>query len=183
MRAYCKTLLAQIEEKAAELADCEVDTVYFGGGTPTALPVGLLCGLLARVKECYRVAADAEITSECNPATADATYFAAMRQAGFNRLSIGAQSLHDDELKLLGRAHTAADFCATVEMARAAGFENISADLMYGIPGQTRESFVASVRGVCALGVQHVSAYALKIEQGTPFYRMRDHKIGKKFIF
>lgn len=171
--AYCQTLRAQIEEKAAAFADCEVDTVYFGGGTPTYLPSALLCGLLRQVKACYHVTADAEITAECNPATADAAYFAEMRSAGFNRLSIGAQSLHDGELKLLGRAHTAADFRATVEMARAAGFDNISADLMYGIPGQTRESFAASVRGICALGVRHVSAYALKIEQGTPFYKMR----------
>ena len=173
MRAYCETLRAQIVQKAAELEDYEVDTVYFGGGTPTALPSELLCGLLARVKACFSVTADAEITAECNPATADEKDLAAMRQAGFNRLSIGAQSLHDAELALLGRAHTAADFFATVEMARAAGFENISADLMYGIPGQTRESFAASVRGICALGVGHVSAYALKIEQGTPFYKMR----------
>ena len=173
MRAYCDTLHVQIVQKAAQLADYEVDTVYFGGGTPTALPSELLCGLLARVKQHFRVSAHAEITAECNPATADAAYFSAMRQAGFNRLSIGAQSLHDAELALLGRVHTAADFRATVEMARAAGFENISADLMYGIPGQTRESFAASVRGICSLGVRHVSAYALKIEQGTPFYKMQ----------
>ncbi len=174
MRTYCETLRLQIRDKAAELADYAVDTIYFGGGTPTVLPKELLCGLLNEVKTHYHVTTDAEITAECNPATADAAYFAAMRQAGFNRLSIGAQSLHDQELKLLGRAHTAADFCATVEMARAAGFENISADLMYGIPGQTRESFAESVRGICALGVRHVSAYALKIEQGTPFFKMRD---------
>ncbi len=176
MRAYCQTLRAQIAKQAVAYTDCEVDTVYFGGGTPTALPSELLCGLLAEIKTHFRVSEHAEITAECNPATADAAYFLAMRAAGFNRLSIGAQSLHDDELKLLGRAHTAADFRATVELARAAGFENISADLMYGIPGQTRESFAASVRGICVLGVQHVSAYALKIEQGTPFYKIR-HKL------
>ena len=172
--AYCQTLRAQIKARAAELSDYEVDTVYFGGGTPTALPSALLCDLLKTVKAHFCVSAEAEITSECNPATADAAYFAAMRAAGFNRLSIGAQSLQDEELTLLGRAHTAADFCATVQMARAAGFENISADLMYGIPEQTRQSFAASLRGICALGVQHVSAYALKIERGTPFYKMRD---------
>ena len=170
---YCQTLRALIAQRAAELTDYEVDTVYFGGGTPTALPGELLCGLLETVKAHFRVSAKAEITAECNPATADAAYFAAMRKAGFNRLSIGAQSLQDGELVRLGRAHTAADFCATVQMARAAGFENISADLMYGIPGQTRESFAASVRGICALGVQHVSAYALKIERGTLFYKLR----------
>ena len=173
MLAYCGTLQKQIREQAAAFADYKVDTVYFGGGTPTYLPSGLLCSLLTEVKAHFCVAADAEITSECNPATVDEAYLTAMRQAGFNRMSIGAQSLHDGELKLLGRAHTAADFRATVKMARAAGFENISADLMYGIPGQSRESFAASVRGICALGVQHISAYALKIERGTPFYKMR----------
>ena len=173
MRMYCQTLRAQIKEQAAAYGDREVDTVYFGGGTPTALPSGLLCGLLESVKQHFRVSELAEITAECNPATADQGYFAAMRAAGFNRLSIGAQSMHDAELQLLGRVHSVADFQATVSMARAAGFENISADLMYGIPGQTKESFAASVRGVCELGVQHVSAYALKIERGTPFYKMR----------
>ena len=173
MLAYCETLQKQIAEKAQYFTDYVVDTVYFGGGTPTYLPSELLCGLLAEVKARFCVSADAEISSECNPATADARDLAAMRAAGFNRLSIGAQSMHDTELKLLGRAHTAEDFCHTVEMARAAGFENISADLMYGIPGQTRESFTASLRALCALGVRHVSAYALKIERGTPFYKMR----------
>ena len=173
VRAYCETLHSQIADKAVEFADYEVDTVYFGGGTPTYLLSELLCGLLTEVKAHYRVAADAEITAECNPATVDEAYLTAMRAAGFNRLSIGAQSLHDAELQLLGRAHTAEDFRETVRMARSAGFDNISADLMYGIPGQTRESFAASVRGICALGVQHVSAYALKIERGTPFYKMR----------
>ena len=174
---YCQTLRVLIAQRAADLTEYEVDTVYFGGGTPTALPSELLCGLLETVKAHFRVSAEAEITSECNPATADAAYFAAMRGAGFNRLSIGVQSFHEHELKLLGRAHTAADAEATVHMARAAGFDNISVDLMYGIPAQTRESFAASVRAACALGVQHVSAYALKMEPGTPFDKMRDRLV------
>ena len=171
--AYCQTLCAQIKARAAELTDYEVDTVYFGGGTPTSLTSDALCGLLDAVKTHFHVSDRAEITAECNPATADGAYFAAMRAAGFNRLSIGVQSLHDSELHLLGRAHTALDAEATVRLAREAGFSNISIDLMYGIPEQTRQSFAESVRAACALGVQHVSAYALKIEQGTPFYKMR----------
>ncbi len=173
-QAYCDALRAQMALYAPFAAEYVVDTVYFGGGTPTALPAELLCGLLESVKQSFRVSADAEITAECNPATADAAYFAAMRKAGFNRLSIGAQSMHDRELRMLGRAHTVADFRATVKMARAAGFNNISADLMYGIPLQTRESLAASVDALCALGVEHISAYGLKIEQGTPFYQKRD---------
>lgn len=174
MQAYVAAMWAQMETYAPMAAGYEVDTVYFGGGTPTALPSELLCGLLDRVKQLFCTSAQAEITAECNPATADAAYFAAMRQAGFNRLSIGAQSMHDRELGLLGRRHTVADLVATVQLARQAGFENISADLMYGIPEQTRQSLAESVAALCELGVEHISAYGLKIEEGTPFYKMRD---------
>ena len=173
-RAYCAALCAQMDRYAPLCGDYEVDTVYFGGGTPTSLPSGLLCELLQHVKARFCVCEHAEITAECNPATANAADFAAMRQAGFNRLSIGAQSMHDRELRLLGRAHTVADFRATVALARAAGFENISADLMYGIPDQTRDSLAKSVRALCELGVEHISAYGLKIEEGTPFYQKKD---------
>ena len=174
MQAYCDAMRTQMERYAPLASDCEVDTVYFGGGTPTALPQEMLCSLLAWVKQQFRVSKHAEITAECNPATANAAYFAAMRQAGFNRLSIGAQSMHDSELRLLGRAHTVGDFCETVSLARAVGFANISADLMYGIPDQTRASLGASVERLCALGVEHISAYGLKIEEGTPFYQKRN---------
>ena len=170
---YCLTLQREIVLRARDLTEYEVDTVYFGGGTPTALPSALLCSLLETVQAHFHVSENAEITAECNPATADAAYFAAMRAAGFNRLSIGVQSFHAHELQLLGRAHTAADAGETVRLAREAGFANISLDLMYGIPEQTRESFAESVRVACALGVQHVSAYALKIEPGTPFDRIK----------
>ncbi len=174
MEAYCDAMRAQMARYASAAADYEVDTVYFGGGTPTALPAELLCGLFGYVKQIFCVADNAEITAECNPATANAADFAAMRAAGFNRLSIGAQSMHDSELKALGRAHTVADFRATVALARAAGFENISADLMYGIPEQTRESLAQSVGALCEVGVEHVSAYGLKIEEGTPFYKKKN---------
>ena len=174
MRTYCNAMCAQMERYAPLAAEHEVDTVYFGGGTPTALPAELLCGLLGSVKQYFRVAENAEITAECNPATASAADFSAMRAAGFNRLSIGAQSMHDRELVLLGRAHTVTDFRATVALARAAGFENISADLMYGIPEQTRESLAASVKALCEVGVEHISAYGLKIEEGTPFARKKE---------
>lgn len=174
MQAYCDAMRAQMERYAPLAADYAVDTVYFGGGTPTALPSELLCSLLDSVKQLFCVADDAEITAECNPATANAEYFAAMRKAGFNRLSIGAQSMHESELRLLGRAHTVVDFRTTVELARAAGFENISADLMYGIPDQTRQSLAESVGALCEIGVEHISAYGLKIEEGTPFYKKRE---------
>ncbi len=173
-QAYCDALCAQMERYAPLAVDYEVDTVYFGGGTPTALPAEMLCALLDQVKHLFCVADDAEITAECNPATANAAYFSAMRKAGFNRLSIGAQSMHDHELRLLGRAHTVDDFRATVQLARAAGFENISADLMYGIPEQTRQSLAESVRALCEMGVEHISAYGLKIEEGTPFFKKKD---------
>lgn len=173
-QAYCDALCTQMERYAPLAADYEVDTVYFGGGTPTALPAEMLCALLDQVKHLFCVADDAEITAECNPATANAEYFAAMRKAGFNRLSIGAQSMQESELRLLGRAHTVDDFRATVQFARAVGFENISADLMYGIPEQTRQSLAESVRALCEIGVEHISAYGLKIEEGTPFFKKKD---------
>ena len=173
-QAYCDALCAQMKRYAPLAADYEVDTVYFGGGTPTALPAEMLCALLDQVKQLFCVAKDAEITAECNPATANAAYFSAMRKAGFNRLSIGAQSMHESELRLLGRAHTVEDFRATVQLARAAGFENISADLMYGIPEQTRQSLAESVGALCEIGVEHISAYGLKIEEGTPFFQKKD---------
>ena len=173
-QAYCDALCTQMERYAPLAADYEVDTVYFGGGTPTALPAEMLCALLDQVKHLFCVADDAEITAECNPATANAEYFAAMRKAGFNRLSIGAQSMQESELRLLGRAHTVDDFRATVQFARAVGFENISADLMYGIPEQTRQSLAESVGVLCEIGVEHISAYGLKIEEGTPFFQKKD---------
>ncbi|MBO4979860.1 MAG: radical SAM family heme chaperone HemW [Clostridia bacterium] len=172
--AYCIALLREIEAYGEQMRGIAVDTVYFGGGTPTYLPKERLAALVESVTKHFSVNADAEITTECNPATVDLPELQALRAAGFNRLIIGAQSLSDRELRLLGRIHTAADFKATFEAARRAGFDNLSADVMFGIPAQTAASFAATLRGLCELAPDHISAYGLKIEEGTPFFAARD---------
>lgn len=168
---YVAALCRDIRSYAAACADCEVDSVYFGGGTPTLLPPELLEQLLSAVLETFRVTEAAEITAECNPATGGAVAFSRLRRAGFNRLSIGLQSADARELRALGRLHTYPDFCRTWEQAVSAGFANLSADVMFGIPYQTEESLARTLGQVCALRPQHLSCYALSVEPGTPFGR------------
>ena len=151
-----------------------VDTVYFGGGTPTLLTPSALARVMETLKRVFRVAEIAEITAECNPATADLEYFRALRAIGFNRLSIGAQSMQNDELKRLGRLHTADDVRKTVADAREAGFDNVSLDLMFGIPEQTEKSLADTLAAALALSPDHLSVYGLQIEEGTYFYRHKD---------
>lgn len=172
LQAYVEATVRALKGQSALCRERTVDTVYFGGGTPTLLPPALLERLLDAVFQFYRVSSDAEITAECNPATESPALFRSMRGAGFNRLSIGLQSAHERELRALGRAHTYADFLSTVESARAAGFENLSADVMLGIPEQTEKSCLQTVEQLCALGLSHISAYGLSVEPETPFGKM-----------
>ena len=151
-----------------------VDTVYFGGGTPTLLTVEQFERLISAVKRNFGIAEGAEITAEANPKTADREKLAGMRKAGINRLSIGMQSTHDGELRALGRIHNFADFERIFNDAREVGFDNISADLMYGIPNQTRESFAETVERLAAMNPEHISSYCLTVEEGTNFHRRRD---------
>ena len=174
MDQYCKALMGEIALWGARMKGYLVDTVYFGGGTPTYLPPERLCSLLAAVREHFSLAENAEITTECNPATVDKAALTTLRAAGFNRLSLGAQSMDDRELKALGRIHTASQFIETFSDARAAGFDNVSADLMFGIPHQSMASFSKTLTELCALSPEHISVYGLKIEEGTPFYDRRD---------
>lgn len=150
-----------------------VDTVYFGGGTPSLLGEGL-AELLGRIREEFDVEPDAEVTFEANPAPGVAGCFPALRAAGFNRLSLGLQSADPEELRLLGRRHTPRDAADAVHAAREAGFANISLDLMLATPGQTPESLRRSIAFAASLGPAHVSAYLLKVEPGTAFYRKKD---------
>ncbi|MBE6703328.1 MAG: radical SAM family heme chaperone HemW [Ruminococcaceae bacterium] len=166
VRALCRHLIATATGET-------VDTVYFGGGTPTLLDTAGFQKILETVGAGYTLEKDAEITAECNPVTHAAGLMEGLRRAGVNRLSIGLQSAKDDELRLLGRPHGYAEFLETFSAARRAGFENISVDLMFGIPNQTVKSFHETVDAVIALGPEHISAYGLRIEEGTPFYGMR----------
>ncbi len=179
--AYLDALCREIESYGQEghpyfeaVRTREVDTVYFGGGTPTLLSTDRLSRVMSTLKCVFSIADDAEITVECNPATADLANFQALRAMGFNRLSIGAQSMQDGELRLLGRLHTADDVRKTVADARKAGFRNVSLDLMLGIPAQTKEGLADTLSAILALAPDHVSAYGLQIEEGTYFARHRD---------
>lgn len=169
IKNYIKALFCEIEEYSKDYSEYTVNTVYFGGGTPTVLDADTLSALLGAIKENFNVTNDAEISVECNPATADLEYFRTIRLGGFNRLSIGVQSMNDAELKLLGRLHKADDAKKAVYDARLAGFDNISLDVMYGIPDQTNESLKETLKEICALAPEHISLYGLKIEDGTHF--------------
>ena len=150
------------------------DSVYFGGGTPTLLSAKQIARILGTVNTCFGIDGDAEITVETNPKTADAEKLGELRSVGVNRLSIGMQSIHDSELRALGRIHSSADFLKTYEDARRVGFDNLSVDLMYGIPNQTKESFAMSVKSLAMLKPEHISSYCLTVEEGTNFHRRRD---------
>lgn len=154
-----------------------VETVYFGGGTPTLLSGEELGRIVSAVRAAYDVAEDAEITAECNPGTVDLGGLSAVREAGINRLSVGVQSTSPRELSLLGRIHTAEDFYRCAGDARAAGFSDLSFDVMFGIPEQTVDSFRETLSAVLSADPTHISAYGLKIEDGTPFGRRRSELV------
>ena len=172
--AYVGALLREIEARGTK--DYSVDTVYFGGGTPSLLSAEQIGRILGEIKESFNVSLDAEITLECNPMTVSDgdKYFKELRALGVNRLSLGVQSAVDGELKLIGRRHSFEDAKATFLAARGAGFENISVDLMLGIPSQTFDSLRASANQVIKLAAEHISIYSLQLEEGTPLYRMRE---------
>lgn len=144
--------------------DEQFDTVYFGGGTPN-----LIAPYMAEILSAVNIAPGAEITSECNPASATAETLAEMRRAGINRLSVGVQSLQDGELKKLGRLHSAAEAESLILDAEKAGFDSVSADVMLGVPGQTADSLTDTLERLAGLPVQHISAYMLTLEPATPF--------------
>jgi len=173
MDAYVKRLKSDIE-RYSKVFNGTVDTVYFGGGTPTLLKERHFDSIFETIDKHYAIDEGAEISCECNPATVDREYLKSINKIGINRLSIGLQSANDAELRALGRAHSFADFQKTYEDARAAGFDNLSVDLMYGIPEQTVTSFEHTLAKVCELSPEHISAYLLKIEDGTPFGKTRE---------
>ena len=159
----------------AEIPDdpeIQVDTVFLGGGTPSLLTPDQLERILTAVRESYRVQDGAEISMEVNPGTADLERLQAYRGAGINRLSIGVQSVDDAELALLGRIHRAGQAEKIFREARRAGFDNINIDLMSALPGQTADKWEQNLRTVCEWGPEHISAYSLIIEEGTPFAEM-----------
>ena len=169
-RLYVSALCDEIRNFKND--DMQVDTIYFGGGTPTVLEPSQLVQILNAVYDTFDVDKTCEITTECNPATIDKNGLEMLRSSGFNRISIGMQSANDDELKFLGRIHSFAECEKCVKDAREAGFENLSVDLMFGLPHQTVETWKTTLRKAVALSPNHISCYGLKIEEGTPFYSM-----------
>ena len=172
MEAYASCLCREIEAAGKLYPDHEVRTVFFGGGTPSILKKERICQIMEALRRAFSLAEDAEITIEVNPGTVDADKLAAYYAAGINRLSIGVQSLQENELQALGRIHSTEDFFQTYSMAIKSGFNNINVDLMSAIPEQTLESCQDTLRQLLSLDrpPSHISAYSLIIEEGTPFY-------------
>ena len=174
MDTYMAALLRPLEEVAPRAAGMRVDTVYFGGGTPSYLGAARLCRILQTVLRRYDVARDAEITLEANPDSAgDWKELRKLRRAGFNRLSLGVQSTDDALLRRIGRVHTYEQVQQAVMAARKAKFTNLSLDLIYGLPGQTMEDWQRTLADAVALGPEHLSCYGLKLEEGTPLWQQR----------
>lgn len=151
-----------------------LDTIFFGGGTPSLLSPSEFRKICSAIRESFVILPDAEFTVESNPKTLDEEKLMTFVQCGVNRLSIGLQSIHENEGKMLGRIHNYQDFLDSYALARRCGIKNINVDLMYGIPEQTMESFEQTLSAVCALSPEHVSLYGLILEEGTLFYKMKD---------
>ena len=165
--SYVAALCREITAAGGDFS-VPVDTVFFGGGTPTLLPAADLARILQAIRETFSLADDAEISLEANPGTVDVAGLKALRQAGFNRLSLGVQSFDDQVLRGIGRIHRAAEAVQAVGMARSAGFENISMDLMFGLPRQSVNSWRETLARTVSLAPDHISAYGLKLEEETP---------------
>lgn len=177
---YCDALMLQMEDEGKRVSDCLVDSAYIGGGTPTMLSQRQLLDLLDCLCDNFKVPVDAEITLEANPGTVERftrRELSALKAAGISRVSMGAQSSQDEELAALGRIHKFSDVRSSFGLLREAGFDNISLDLMYGIPQQTMESFFASLDDIISLRPEHISLYGLAVEPGTPFEAVRDQLI------
>ena len=167
-QAYVAALCREITAAGGDFSAGVVDTVFFGGGTPTVLPTAALAAILCTIRQTISLAPDAEISIEANPGTVTAESLDALRRQGFNRLSLGVQSFDETVLAATGRIHRSADAKAAVGLARQAGFDNVGLDLMYGLPQQTVASWRSTLEQAVELQPQHLSAYGLKLEEGTP---------------
>ena len=174
MDDYTLALCGHLTQMSPQAAGYTVDTVYFGGGTPSYYGAQRLCALLEEIKAGFTLAPEAEITLEGNPDSLDEEGLRLLRDTGFNRLSMGMQSACPQELKAIHRPHTAGQTDRAVEGARRAGFENLSLDLIYGLPGQTLDSWERTVEHALSLRPCHLSCYGLKVEEGTPLAKRVD---------
>lgn len=175
-REYTEKLAEEIVNRSPAFVDREVVSLFIGGGTPSVFPAELMGELLSVLYNCFNFAPDAEVTIESNPGTLTMEKLETYLEGGVNRISLGLQSADDSELRSLGRIHSYDEFLKSYQRARQAGFTNINVDLMSGLPGQTVQSWKHTLRKVLMLKPEHISAYGLIIEPGTPFYeRYADH--------
>lgn len=170
MDAYQKALLAHIRETSRLVRGCHVDSIYFGGGTPSYYGEKRIRELISALHRLFSVTKGAEITLEANPDSLERLAILRLRRAGVNRLSLGMQSASDEQLVALHRPHTFSQVVGAVVAARSAKIKNLSLDLIYGLPGQDLESWKVTVEKALALQPEHLSCYALKVEEGTPLY-------------
>ena len=170
MPLYQDAVLIQLQEALPRMKDYFMDSVYFGGGTPSYYGHKRLIEILQEIKASNRLLKSSEITVECNPDSVRRRDLSELRREGVNRLSIGAQSANDELLRLIGRRHNWRQVVMAVKRARQAGFRNISLDLMYGLPSQTREDWADTLSQALSLKPAHISCYGLRLEEGTPMY-------------
>ena len=181
-RMYAKRLMEDIDVMGKRYGEIPVETIFIGGGTPTVPDSGLIVEIMEHVRHAFHVADGAEISMEANPGTVTREKLTDYRKAGINRLSFGLQSANDRELKLLGRIHTWAEFLESFTLARECGFANLNIDLMSALPGQTCESWKETLSRVTDLDPEHISAYSLIIEEGTPFGERYGSEEGRKLL-
>ncbi len=170
---YVSALIRHISEASELYGKQEVNTVFFGGGTPTVLKTEQLLMIIEAIKTNFNLTHSAEFTIEANPATFDTDKLTVLKNAGVNRISLGVQSAQDNELELLGRIHSFNEAKNAFKLVRSCGFDNISIDLMFGIPSQTEQSFLDTVSKIIELAPEHISAYGLQLEEGTPLCKNR----------
>ena len=166
---YIDALMFDLEKEADLAHDREIQSIFFGGGTPSLFSPDAFSRILREVNQYVRISSDAEITMEANPGTFEQHNFAAYRSAGINRLSIGIQSFNGESLRQIGRIHDGTEAISAISTAQKAGFDNINLDLMFGLPKQSLAEAENDVRMACESGVQHISHYQLTIEPGTAF--------------
>jgi oxygen-independent coproporphyrinogen-3 oxidase len=164
--AYVRALKNEI--RLSRRTNAAVRTIYFGGGTPSLFEPSRIAEIIGTIRNHYEVVEDAEVTLEANPCTVDGGYFQKLRLAGVNRVSLGVQSLDDGELKFLGRLHSAAEALNAVRLVKKAGFDNVSLDFIYGIPGRLIDTWREMLKQITGLNVRHLSLYALTLEEDTP---------------
>ena len=172
--SFLEAICAHIREAGALAPGYLVDTVYFGGGTPTFFGAEGMAAILNTVRKSFDVASSAEITFEANPDSVSDRLLRRLRSEGFNRVSLGVQCDDDEILKKIGRPHNYAQAVNAVERIRKAGFRNLSLDLMYGLPGQSLEAWQDTLQNVLSLAPEHISCYGLTVEEGTPLYEYKD---------